>query len=315
MGTMLTVTVWGRDSIAMLDAVRAARDSVRLVDSLMSVYRPESEISRVNRSAGGAPVAVSPQTLRVLLQARRLWRLSGGMFDPTVGPLVEAWGFYGDSGRIPPRQQLDSLRRLVGYERVEIDSAKRTVRLAAARMRLDLGGIAKGHALDMARIALAIPAVTGGMVDLGGNVLVFGRPPRGARWVIGIRHPRKDGSVIGTVVLDSGAVATSGDYENFYTIGGVRYAHVIDPTTGYPKQGVIAASAIGPRGEWSDGVSATFLLVGPVRGSAIADSLESVGGIWILDNRGKPIDRSNVVLSAKARASFAASWPRSRPIH
>ncbi len=260
MGTMFVATVWGTDSVAMLRGVQAARDSVRLVDSLMSTYRPTSEISRVNDSAGGIPQRVSPQTMHVLLHAKRLWIASGGLFDPTVGPLVRAWGFQGDSGAVPSSARLDSLRALVGYQRVELDSAQGAVCLTRAGVRLDLGGIAKGYALDLARAALTDPRITGGMVDLGGNVLVFGRPPTGTQWVIGIRHPRYADRVLGTVSLDSGAVATSGDYEHFIRVRGVRYGHLIDPFTGYPRRGVMAATAIGPRGEWSDGVSGTLFL-------------------------------------------------------
>lgn len=311
MGTMFVATVWGHDTATMARAIHAARDSVRLVDSLMSNYRPESEISRLNAGAGGPSQRVSPQTMHVLRRARELWRISGGRFDPTVGPLVRAWGFYGDSGRVPPRAELDSLRALVGYGRVDLDSITRTVRLPAPGTSLDLGGIAKGYALDLARAALRDPTITGGMLDLGGNILVFGKPPRGQKkWVIGIRHPRRDGQVIGTAALDSGAIATSGDYEHFYMIDGVRYGHIIDPTTGYPRRGVLAATAIGPRGEWSDGLSATLFLAGPGRGRAIADSLASVSGIWVVADTAAACG-VRVVVSRNVRSRFHSSCRKS----
>lgn len=312
MGTLLVITAWGRapaDTARLLPLVHAARDSVRLVDSLMSIYRPSSELSRVNAAAGGAPVRVSPQLLHVLLRARLYWRLSGGAFDPTIGPLVRAWGFHGERGRIPPARELDSLRALVDFGAVEIDSMAGTVRLPRPGMRLDLGGIAKGYALDLARAALRAPEVRGGMVDLGGNVLVFGRPPHGERWRLGIRHPRGDGALIGTVELDSGAIATSGDYEHFYIIDGVRYAHLIDPRTGAPARGVIAASAIGPTGEWSDGLSATLYLVGARRGLALADSLPGVAAVYVLDRGGRAIEPGDLRISTRARFRSAITAP------
>ena len=312
MGTMFVATVWGTDTLAMLRGVQAARDSVRLVDSLMSIYRPQSEISQLNARAGVGALRVSAPTLHVLLQARLFWRLSGGLFDPTVGPLVRAWGFYGDSGRVPPTTELDSLRRLVGYDRVEIDSAASTVRLVQPGMRLDLGGIAKGYALDLARAALRDSSIRGGMVDLGGNMLVFGRPPRGHRWIIGIRHPRTDGSLLGRIAIDSGAVATSGDYEHFFRIAGRRYGHLIDPVTGAPRRGVIAATAIGPRGEWSDGLSATLFLAGASRGRAIVDSLPGASGIWVLDPGRRKLRKHDVVLSRRSRSTFTHVDPVQR---
>ena len=304
MGTMFTATAWGSDTVAILATLRAARDSARLVDSLMSTYRPSSDLSAVNRAAGGRPVRVSAETMYVLRKARLYWRLSHGAFDPTVAPLVAAWGFYGDSARSPSPAELDSLRALVNLAEVEVDSAALTVRLPRRGMRLDFGGIAKGYALDLARAAMHSAAVRGGTVDLGGNVLVFGLPPRGDRWRVGVAHPRRDGRIIGTLELDSGAVATSGDYEHFYTIGGKRYAHLIDPRSGRPASGVIAATAVGARGEWSDGLSAALFLVGPARGVALADSLPGVAAVYVIDSGRRELTRADVVLSARARASF-----------
>ena len=304
MGTVFTVTVWGRDTTAMLAAVHAARDSVRLVDSLMSTYRAESDISRLNAGAGGRAIRVSPQTIRVLLQARRYHRLSGGAFDPTVGPLVRAWGFHGTKGRVPPRRELDSLRALVGYDAVEIDTLAGAVRLPRHGMQLDLGGIAKGHALDLARIALADPSIAGGTVNLGGNVLAFGRSPDDAPWRIVVAHPRDPERALGAFMLDSGAVATSGDYEHYFRVAGRRYAHIIDPRTGRPARGVLSVTVTGPRGEWSDGLSATLFLLGPSRGAALADSLPGVAAVWVLDGGTARVRRSNIVMSARARCSF-----------
>jgi thiamine biosynthesis lipoprotein len=310
MGTLLVITVWGReraDTARLLPLVHAARDSVRLVDSLMSNYRPASELSAINRAAGREAVPVSPQLLHVLHQARTYWHLSGGAFDPTVGPLVEAWGFHGTRGRIPPRHELERLRALVGFGAVEIDDQHATVRLPRTGMQLDLGGIAKGYALDLARAALRSPHITGGMIDLGGNILVFGQPPRGTKWRIGIRHPRIPGAILGTIAIDSGAVATSGDYEHFYTIGGVRYAHLIDPRTGEPARGVIAATAIAPRGEWSDGLSAALYLAGPSRGLPLADSLPGVGAIYVLDRGDQPITAVDLRCSRRAAQWFSTA--------
>ena len=302
MGTMLTITVWGRDTAALLRAAHEARDSIRLVDSLMSNFRPESEISRLNRNAGGEPQPISAHTMHVLLHARRLWRASNGLFDPTIGPIVRAWGFYGDSGRVPPRSELDSLRQLVGYGAVALDTALGTARLSKRGMELDLGGIAKGYALDLARSAIPDTIVSGGMIDLGGNILVFGRPPHGRHWIIGIRDPREGAHLLGTIAIDSGAVATSGDYEHFFRIGGVRYGHLIDPRTGYPRRGVLAVSAVGPRGEWSDGVSALLFLAGAERGRALADSLVGVAGIWVLDHHDAGVRPADIVLSRRSAA-------------
>ncbi|HEX2779993.1 MAG TPA: FAD:protein FMN transferase, partial [Gemmatimonadaceae bacterium] len=306
MGTLLAISVWGdpRDSVSMLAAIHASRDSVRLVDSLMSNYRRSSEISRVNDAAGDSAVHVSSQTMNVLRQARLLWRLSGGAFDPTVGPFVHAWGFDGGAARIPPSRELDSLRALVAFGDVELDTVASTVRLPRRGMSLDLGGIAKGYALDLARAALARPEIHAGMIDLGGNILVFGAAPGGGRWRLGIVHPRRNRAVLGIVELDSGAIATSGDYERFHIIGGRRYAHIIDPRSGRPARGTIAATAIGPRGVWSDGLSATLYLVGASRAMTLADSLPGIAGLVVPASDAGMI---RVRLSRRAARIFVAA--------
>ncbi len=303
MGTLFVATVWTheRDSASAVVALHAARDSVRLVDSLMSTYRPESELSRVNAAAGRADaVPVSPQTMAVLRQARLYWRLSGGAFDPTVGPIVRAWGFESARGHRPSRAALDSLRRLVGFGDVALDTIAHTVRLPRAGMRLDLGGIAKGYALDLARHALALPIIRGGSVDLGGNVLVFGRPPRDAKWRVAIVNPLDRQRTVAELMLDSGAVATSGDYEHYVVIDGRRYGHLIDPRTALPARGVLSATAVGPRGEWSDGLSATLFLLGPARGKRLVDSIPGIGGVWITDRGQRTITPRDVVCSTRA---------------
>ena len=311
MGTLFVATVWTADSARAPALLHAAHDAVRLVDSLMSTYRPESELSAVNAAAGGAPVAVSAHTMAVLRKARLYWRLTGGAFDPTVGPVVRAWGFEGARGRRPAARALDSLRALVDFGAVALDSARGTVRLPRAGMRLDLGGIAKGYALDLARRALDDPSIRGGTVDLGGNLLVFGQPPTGTQWRIAIVNPRRGDAAIGEVALDSGAVATSGDYEHYLVIDGRRYGHLIDPRTAMPSRGVLSATAVGPLGEWSDGLSASLFLLGPERGRALVDSIPGLAGIWVVDRGQRSVASRDVVCSARARGTlgFSAALP------
>lgn len=283
MGTMLVITAYGSDSSDLLRAIAAARDSVRLLDSLMSGFRSTSEISAINRAAGTAAVSVSPQTLTVLRQARLYWTLSGGAFDPTIGPLSRAWRESLDDNRRPTSSSIDSLRALVGYQGVEIDDAGSTVRLQRRGMELDVGGIAKGYALDMARRAFDASTATGGTIDLGGNILFFGRPPAGRQWPVGVVDPVHRERTIVTLALDSGAIATSGDSEHGTVIAGIRYSHIIDPRSGYPvRAGVASATAVGPSGLWSDGMSATLFLLGPFRGAALVDSIRSgMGAVFV----------------------------------
>ncbi len=283
MGTFFTATVWESDPAAARSALRAARAAVERVDSLMSTYRPESEISQVNAQAGTyTPTRLSKETTDVLAAALRYAASTAGALDVTVGPLADVWGFHAHAGRIPPRPALDSARAFVGWRRVAFDSAARMVRLPHRGMRLDLGAIAKGYALDLAARAMRRAGARRGMVDLGGNVLVFGAPPSGRWWRTAVVDPRLPEAALGVITMDGGAVATSGSYEQFFEAGGRRYGHIFDPRTGAPTSGVASATVVAPTGIASDALSTALYVLGPEAGCAVA-AAEGVEALWVRD--------------------------------
>ncbi|HEX6941066.1 MAG TPA: FAD:protein FMN transferase [Longimicrobiales bacterium] len=284
MGTLLEVTVWEADTARAREALAAARAAVFRVDTLMSLYKEESELSVVNRRAGsGDATTLSPETAEVLAAALDYAARTGGAIDVTVGPLVDVWGFYRHEGRIPPAEVLDSARALVGYERIEFDPATRAVRLPAPGMRLDFGAIAKGYAVDLAVVALRRRGIRRGKVDLGGNLRFFGSPPEDGAWSVGLRDPRRPEEILAVVALDSGAVATSGDYEQFFVHDGVRYSHLMDPRTGRPARGVASVSVVAPTGLAADALSTALFVLGPGRGCGVAAGVPGVEALWILD--------------------------------
>lgn len=329
MGTMLHVTARAPDSAAAEGAVGGARDRVLAADSLMSTYRPESEVSRVNRAAGrDRPVRVSPETAAVLREALRWARVTGGAFDPTAGPLARAWGFHEGEPRPPAPAARDSAARLVGWERVEWSAEDRSVRLPEEGMRLDLGAVAKGHALDEAVEAMRARGAEAGMVDLGGNLRVFGSPPGGApgagpdggdgrkgagrdarpetrsrAWRLGIRHPRRDGGLLGTLSLDSGSVATSGDSEQFFERDGVRYSHIMDPRSGRPARGVAQVTVVAGEASTADALATALFVLGPDRGLEWLRGNDRLGrgrgrlslALWVRDPEGGPVCPRHVV--------------------
>lgn len=274
MGTLLRVSAAAPDSAAARRALRAARTRVERVDSLMSTYRPDSDLSRINDAAGsGRWVSVAAPTARVLEAALGWARVSDGAFDPTAGPLADAWGFHEGEPSMPPPGRADSAARLVGWRQVAYDSARSRVRLPRAGMRLDFGAVAKGWALDRAVAAMREAGAVGGTVDLGGNVSAFGRPPRRHdRWRLGIRHPRREGRLAGVLALDSGSVATSGDSEQFFVEDGVRYSHLMDPRTGRPARGVVQVTVIADRGVHADALATALFVLGPEEGRELLES-------------------------------------------
>jgi thiamine biosynthesis lipoprotein len=282
MGTMLQVSVWDADTAVALAAMTAARAAVFRVDTLMSVYQAGSELSAVNRRAGtDSATTLSPWTAEVLDSALAIAAASGGGLDVTVGPLVDAWGFYRHQGAIPPQAVRDSIAPLVGWRQVRFDRATRRASLPRRGMRLDFGGIAKGFALDRALDALRAAGIRRAVVDLGGNFAVLGSAPMGPRWSIGLKNPFEPDEVFAAVQLDGGAVGTSGDYEQFFEAGGVRYSHLFDPRTRQPARGIASVSVIAPSGILSDALSRPFFVMGPEEGCRLAARYPGVEAVWV----------------------------------
>jgi thiamine biosynthesis lipoprotein len=229
---------------AGLARAAAARvmEEVARVESKYSRYRPGSLLSRINAAAGGGFVEVDRETESLLDYADECHRQSGGLFDATSGVLRRAWKFDGD--RVPTDEELAPLLALVGWRGVERRAGG--IRLPRHGMELDFGGFGKEYAVDRAALALREVGIESATVNLAGDVFILGPRPGGASWNVGIRHPRRDGAVIAKVPIASGALATSGDYERFIEVDGVRHCHILDPRTGRPARGFQSVSVLAP---------------------------------------------------------------------
>ncbi len=244
MGTYVNVTLVTTDSARSLDDARAAHAAVRLVDSLMSNWTTTSEVARINRVADSVATPVEPRVADVLARSLRVWRESDGAFDITVEPLVRAWGFIGGPRRVPTDAEARAAFALVGAGDVVLDSAAGTVRFRRHGMRVDLGGIAKGYAVDLAMSALREHGVRDALVDASGNMMSVGHPPGSPAWRIGLRDPRDRLSYFARVRLQGDAISTSANYEQFVAKDGKRYGHILDPRTGRPSEGLLAVTVI-----------------------------------------------------------------------
>jgi len=273
MGTMAEVKLYG-EAAAAARAADAVQAEFLAVETDCSIFNPESEISRLNARAGAEPFACSPLLWEVLAEARRFHALSDGAFDITARPLMDLWGFYRQRQELPDDAEVAAARRHVGLGKVAFDDAARTVRFLDPDVRLDLGGIAKGYAVDRAVAAALAAGVTAGTINLGGNVATLPKPPPGRdAYRIGVRHPRRPGELCGIVALPGGfAMATSGDYEKYVEIAGRRFTHIMDPATGRPVADMLAVTVITPRAVDSDGLTTAIFIRGePLARRACAD--------------------------------------------
>ena len=225
------VQVHGDEELAVRAAGAAIAEVLR-IEARYSRYRPESVVSRINAAAGSS-VGIDAETRGLLAYADACFLQSGGLFDATSGVLRRAWRF--DEGRVPDDAEIAPLLRLIGWGRVDLGEA--SVRLPDRGMELDFGGFGKEYAVDRAAAVLRGAGVQSALVNLAGDVMILGPQPDGSAWRVGIRHPRRDGELVATLPVSSGALATSGDYERFTEVNGVRHCHVLDPRTGRSARG------------------------------------------------------------------------------
>ena len=275
MGTRYTVRVVmaGGDEAAN-DRVRAAIDrELSLANRLFSLWDPGSELSRLNAHASTEPFPVSAETMAALELGRRASELTGGAFDVTVAPLVEAWGFGPTKKQpaVPAAQTLAALRARVGYRQLWLDAERKTVAKARPDLACDVSALAGGWAADRVVQALVALGYADVLADIGGEVSARGRRPDGSRWRVAVEAPQP-GKVAAVVEMENAAVATSGDYRKAWTEGqGRRRSHIVDPRTGEPiAHGLASVTVVHPDGAWADALATGLLVLGPEAGRALA---------------------------------------------
>ncbi len=284
MGTTYAVRLAGRP-LAPGERGRLAaliRSTLAAVDARTSTFREDSELSRLNRHASVERFPVSPELLSVLLTAREVSELTGGAFDITVAPAVDAWGF-GPRGvyREPSETEIDRLRDRTGWDKIVIDAASSTVRKLHPDVHLDLSGIAKGYAVDRLATRLRQAGWRDFLIEVGGEVYASGRAPSGRPWRVGIERPAYGSPaapaaspsrpIERVVPLQDAALATSGDYRNYFERYGVRYSHIIDPRTLRPiRHRLASVSVLDPSCARADALATALLVLGEEHGYATA---------------------------------------------
>ena len=278
MGTSVQVAVFGRDEPSRRVAVDEAFAAMVEVDRLMSNYRADSELSRLNASAARAAVRVSDPLFAVLDAARRISADSHGAFDVTVGPLVKSWGFFDKKPHVPAASELAAVRPLVDYRNVILDPRARTVRFTRPGVEIDLGGIAKGFAVELAANVLRQHGLSG-MVDAGGNQYLVGTQPGKRLWTIGITHPERADDLLGEVDVREGSVSTSSGSANFLVAGSRRYGHILDPRSLQPSAAALSVTIVSRDATLGDAMSKAAFVLGPKDGIALIDSYPDMAGV------------------------------------
>jgi len=315
MGTRITVELWADDEAKAQPAIEAVLAEMRHIDESMSTYKPTSEVSQVNAHAAEGPMHISKELFDLLTTARQYSVLTEGAFDITYASVGYLYDFR---KRVRPTEaEIDAALPAINYEHVLLDPAAQTVRFSQKGVRIDLGGIAKGYAVDRGIDVLKTFGITRAYVSAGGDSRIigdrFGKP-----WIVGVRDPRKGpGEALLRIPLVDAAISTSGDYERFFDEGGVRYHHIIDPHTGHSASKVRSATVIAPTATRTDGLSKTAFVLGPDKAMEIYNRIDDIDAIIVkLDGTvvySKGMRRAAPADAAPADAAPASPQPAAAP--
>lgn len=287
MGTSIRITAYTEAAVgadATRKAIAAALDEIRRLEALMTTWRSESELSRVNAAAGSAAVSVARETLEVIRKSLWIGRASEGTFDITFEAMRGLWKFDEDlEAKVPPRALVEQARSLIDYQDIVLDEAHGSVMLRRPGMRMSLGGIAKGYAVDAAARVLSGAGLTSFLVQAGGDLYVRGRKPDGSSWRVGVRDPRGRGpsDYFAMVELEDHAFSTAGDYERSFVLEGRRYHHIIDPRTGYPATASRSVTVWASDAFTADALDDAVFILGVEKGLALVESIEGVGAVIV----------------------------------
>jgi thiamine biosynthesis lipoprotein len=278
MGTRISVEVELDDPQQAKACMDQVFTEMRRIDALMSPYKPDSELARLNREAARRPVPVSRELFDLIRRAQTISEWSDGAFDITFASA----GFLYDyrRRRHPDAVRLQQAVAVIDYRQLQLDTATVSIGFARPGVKIDLGGIAKGHAVDKGIAILRHCGVQNGLVTAGGDSRILG--DKGGRpWMMGVRHPRDPKGVAVVLPLSDTAISTSGDYERYFVVDGKRYHHILSPGTGQPVTGILSTTVIGPDATTTDALSTTVFVLGVERGLKLINNLPGFDALWI----------------------------------
>ncbi|MGL5245926.1 MAG: FAD:protein FMN transferase [Sarcina sp.] len=280
MGTAIKISLYDSNDEAILDE---AFNKIKEIENLVSINKTNTELNKVNESAGKESVKISDITFDIIKTGLKYCNLSDGSFDITIGPLVKLWSIGLPNARIPNKQEINSTLSLINYKNVELNEHNKTIFLKNPNMAIDLGAIAKGYAADEVANLLKEKGIQSAIIDLGGNIYALGSKPTGEYWKIGIQNPFNNrGEIVGTISECNKSIVTSGIYERFIEDDGVKYHHILNPKTGYPYENELAGiTIVSDKSVDGDALSTTIFSKGLKEGLSLVEKLNNTEAIFI----------------------------------
>lgn len=293
MGSRFDLTVVAADSSEANRDIEMAIKEINRIEKVISSWDPDSETSKINKNAGVKPVKVSPELFSLIERAKGISRLTDGAFDISYASMDKIWKFDGSMTKMPSEEEIAASVSKVGYQNIILDKANSTVFLKLPGMKIGFGAIGKGYAADKAKALLMKNGVPAGIINASGDMNTWGKQPGGKDWEVAITNPMNKNKAFALLPLKQGAVVTSGDYEKFVTFNGKRYAHIINPKTGYPSTGIISATVFAPKAELADALATSVFVMGKDVGINRIDQLPQVECI-VIDDKGNIFTSKNI---------------------
>jgi thiamine biosynthesis lipoprotein len=262
MGSRFDITVIANSKVQANTYIDLAVGEIQRIERLISSWDPNSQTSAINQNAGIKAVVVDPELLQLIQRSIGLSKLTDGAFDISYASMDRIWQFDGSMTQMPAPDIISASVAKVGYGKIDINVTQRSVYLKEAGMKIGFGAIGKGYAADKAKALLIAEGVEGGIINASGDMNTWGTQSNGEDWMIAITNPMDKSKSYGLLPIKKGAVVTSGNYEKFVSFDGKRYAHIIDPRTGYPAKGIISVTVFAPKAELADALATSIFVMG-----------------------------------------------------
>jgi len=285
LGSPFEITVVAKDTVQGNIYIGMAVAEVKRIENLISDWIAVTPISNINRNAGIKPVKVDDELLMLIERANKISQVTDGAFDISYASMDKIWKFDGSMKTMPTEEAIKKSVEKIGYQKIVIDKANKTIFLKDAGMKLGLGGIGQGYIADKIHLLLVSKGCTSGLVNVSGDINAWGNQPDGKPWTIGIVNPLNKSKVFAIFPLIDSAVETSGSYEKYVTFNGKRYSHIIDPRTGYPATGIVSVSVFAKTTEIADALATGVFVMGVDAGIGMIDQMKGIGCI-IVDDKG-----------------------------
>ena len=284
MGSRFDITIVAPDSLSAEQNIDTVIAEVTRIENLISDWKHDTPISRVNQNAGVAPVRVDPEVFALTERALHFSRITNGAFDISFAAMDRIWKFDGSMTRMPSPEAIKKSVEKVGYRNIVLDRKHTTIFLRHKGMKIGFGALGEGYAADRCRQMMLAKGIKAGIVNGSGDMSTWGKQPDGSDWTIGITNPLHNDTIFAIVPLRQAAIVTSGSYEKFVIFNGKRYAHIINPRTGYPATGVSSVTVFGPSAETANGFSTSLMVLGKDAGLTLIRKYPKYDYILITDD-------------------------------